>query len=214
MASVIRFIQFILKSDSKAIIMNNKINILILCCIGWNCSGQGLTLIKGNYQKTFDEGSVFEIVNAEKQKSKDADCCNYTQLTGKIKSIGADSITLQLFNISTKKLIDGTESENIYFSQNGKIKSTIAQDQIYYLRNFKTYKSINRKISFKIIGAILLTAGAVTMLNSFIVNNRSNKNKLLYTGGAQIGLGLGFSILGSTRKYFLHHTNNNWVIKK
>ena len=32
---------------------------------------KGLTLIKGNYQKTFKEGFVFEIVNAEKPKSKD-----------------------------------------------------------------------------------------------------------------------------------------------
>jgi hypothetical protein len=175
---------------------------------------KGLTLIKGNYQKTFKEGFVFEIVNAEKPKSKDADCCNYTQLTGKIYSIEGDSITLQLFSVSNKKVIDGTENEHIYFSQTGMIKSTIAWDQIYYLRNFKNYKNINRKTNFQIIGAILMVTGAVTMLNSFIVDTRSNKNKLLYTGGAQIGLGLGFSILGSTKKYFLHHTNNNWVFKQ
>lgn len=46
--------------------INKEIDILILCFVGWNCLGQVLTLMKGNYQKTFEEGSVFEIVNAEK----------------------------------------------------------------------------------------------------------------------------------------------------
>lgn len=106
------------------------------------------------------------------------------------------------------------EGVDIYNFQALPIKTTIAQDEIVYLKNFKSYKSNSRKEGFKIAGTLLLFTGTVTALNTFLVKDKSNKGNLLISGGIQMGLGIGFLVSGSSKKYYLKDNEDIWTIKK
>ena len=194
--------------------MNKKLTLLFFCFLSLNCFGQELKLLRGKDHKTFKEGSIFEVIIAENNASNDKRCCNYTELIGKITLINGDSLTLQLSSYTNKKTVENVKIEDVFYSQTGTIKATIAQNEIFYLRNFKSYKSKKRKEGFLIAGGLLLFTGAVTALNAFIVNDKSNKNNLLISGGIQIGLGLGFLISSDSKKYYLNNAEDTWAIKK
>jgi len=192
-----------------------KAIIFVICCLlSLNGFGQRLTLFKGNDQKTFKESSIFEVVTSESNPDNDNNSCNATELIGKLISISNDSMTLQLSSYTKKRNEENFEGANIFNLQAWPMKATIAQKEIVYLKNFKSYKSRNRKDGFQIAGGILLFTGAVTALNTFVVKDKSNKGNLLLSGGAQVGLGIGFLIAGSSKKYNLRNNEEIWTIKK
>ena len=191
-----------------------KINLVFFCFLSLSGFGQKLTLSNANKQKTFKEGSIFEIAASKSNYDNDKNFCTTTESIGKLISIGKDSMTLQLSSYTNKTNAGSLEGVDIFNFQSQPIKTTIAQDEIVYLKNFKSYKSKSRKGGFLVAGTLLLFTGTVTALNTFLVKDKSNKGNLLISGGIQMGLGIGFLVSGSSKKYYLKDNEDIWTIKK
>lgn len=195
--------------------MNKTLTLIFLCFVSLNCFGQELRLSRGTEEKKFKKGSIFEIVTTETTHSDDRVSCKGAELIGKIISISADSLTLQLSAYKSKQMVENVKIEEVFHSNTGTIETTIAHRDIIYLKNYKTLKQQKKKASLFVgLGGVMFFTGAVTALNAFVVNDKSNINNLLISGGAQFGLGIGFMIAGNSKKYSLSDSENNWTIKK
>ena len=62
-------------------------------------------------------------------------------------------------------------------------------------------------------GALLVTTGAVTLANTLLIDNKDDRQKLLYSAGAQGGLGLVLVFSNISKKYRLKGDQDLWRIK-
>jgi len=61
---------------------------------------------------------------------------------------------------------------------------------------------------------VLFFSGILTGLTALTVENRSDRQKLLVSGGVQFGLGFVMGMSSTNRAYYLRSAGKNWMIKK
>ena len=175
-----------------------------------NIYSQGLKISNGTKVKTFSANSVFEAVISEKGYINKNNCCDYQNLTGIINFISKDSINLKLNEITALKKIDNVTTNYRLLFKEYSNESTIAIDDIYYFQNYKSLKNKKSNRILKAIGGIMLFTGTVTALNNFLVQEKTNKNRLLISGGVQFGVGIALIKIASSKKYYLNHSSETW----
>lgn len=193
-------------------LMQNGLLFLGLLLFNTICYGQELKLFRHNNTKVFKSGSIYEVVISE--SAKDKRCCSYKSLVGTLTETSTDSLHFKLSEFKSRYYVENVRFEENYQSKNHTINMTIASNEIYYLKNHKSYKSKSNKNGMLSIGAILIISSLGTLVNSVIVKNDASKNVLLISGGVQIGLGLSLVILGSSKHYYLKNKNDPWKIIK
>lgn len=117
--------------------------------------------------------------------------------------------------VTSYRNIKNVDNENLdytYFSKSRTITTTVAQKDIHYLSNYKSYASFKRKSAFSRTAGLLIITGGVTALNTFVVNGKNAKRNLLISGGAQIGVGIIFGLLSNSKKYYLNEAADVWSL--
>ena len=192
--------------------MKNSITIAAVCLIGLNSFGQGLRLTRGLETKEFKGNSVFEMVLAEEDPTRNRTYCDYLELVGTFKSVKGDSLFLQLSSLVDHRLIDDASIEQSLLFHSNVRNYPVSTNQIVFLKRYKSDKSRKARQKLGVAGGILLFTGAATALNALVVKGKSNKNNLLLSGGLQIGLGIGFGIASTAKKYYLKNRSDQWAI--
>ena len=192
--------------------MNRLLISLFLCLTGFMGYAQSFKLYRGSEVKTSKDGSIFEVQLIGVKPTDCNKCRDYTQIFGQITSVSKDSFTMKVTSYRSIKNIDNEQLDNTYFSKSSSIRTTIANNDIHYIRNFKSYASQNRKSAFTVPAGLLITTGAVTALNTFVVNGKNAKRNLLISGGAQISLGVIFGLLSNSKKYYMNEAADVWAL--
>jgi uncharacterized membrane protein HdeD (DUF308 family) len=86
--------------------------------------------------------------------------------------------------------------------------------EVLYVKHFKNSKTIKRKQFRAAAGGVLFFSGVLTGLTALAVENRSDRQKLLISGGLQFGLGFAAGISSTTKAYYLRSAEKNWLIRK
>lgn len=192
-----------------------KTTIFLFCSmLSLNGFSQGLKLSKGGEKKVFKTGSIFKVVTIKYEGPDDEKCCDYEHFIGTITGISKDSLSFQLSEVVRTKTSENIDIQEVLQSENSSIPMVVSHKKILYIENYKSPKSMKTKDGFQIAGGLLLFTGVATALNAFLVHNKNSKNNLLISGGAQLGLGIGFLIMHNTKKYYINNTfeENKWVI--
>ena len=163
--------------------MKNSITIAAVCLIGLNSFGQGLRLTRGLETKEFKGNSVFEMVLAEEDPTRNRTYCDYLELVGTFKSVKGDSLFLQLSSLVDHRLIDDASIEQSLLFHSNVRNYPVSTNQIVFLKRYKSDKSRKARQKLGVAGGILLFTGAATALNALVVKGKSNKNNLLLSGG-------------------------------
>ncbi len=189
-----------------------NINFITLClCFLYYCStGQELKLIRGDENKTFKAGSVFDIYLAEKNAENANYGCASRELIGQVISVNKDSLTLKLTSYTDKRCIDEVAIQHLYAFSAVPPKIAIDKNDIIYFNHYNSYGAKQRKRGFTIAGALLLFTGTVTLLNAILLKDKGSKQTLVISGAAQIGLSIGFLIGGGEKKYYLKNSMEPW----
>lgn len=187
--------------------------LILLCFLCTTCFSQELKLWKGDEEKTFKTGTLFEIVVDNANKSADKRWCSSAEFVGKIVSVTDDSIKLLLNSYKIRNNMENVKKEENFYSQTGTIEAKIAKNEIVYLRNYKSLKQKKRKENFLGTGVLMVFTGVVTALNALVVKDKSSKKSILISGGIQLGVGIGFIIAGDTKSYHLRDRGDIWSIK-
>ncbi len=187
--------------------------LILLCFISLTCFSQELKLWKGDEEKTFKTGTLFEIVVDNANKSADKRWCSSAELVGKIVSVTDDSLKLLLNSYKIRNNMENVKKEENFYSQTGTIEAKIAKNEIVYLRNYKSLKHKKRKENIMGTGVLMVFTGVVTALNALVVKDKSSKKSILISGGIQLGIGIGFIIAGDTKSYHLRDRGDIWSIK-
>jgi len=158
--------------------------ILILISIH-QLSAQTITIKNGDKSKTFPPETYYNISFSDGDRVS-----AYTTVEGTLQRVYADSVQ---FKVDKLEL----ENHDLDFSLNsfGNIDEkdqfmTFPKAQLEYIQAFKSQKQSNRKSTWNGIGAALLFTGLVTLANSYDLDDKSWRNGVLISGGAQIGLGI------------------------
>ncbi|MEO1257449.1 MAG: hypothetical protein AAFZ15_01585 [Bacteroidota bacterium] len=187
--------------------------IILFCCIFQFINAQSLTLTNGNKEKTFKPGGYYEIVLADSEKDLEGDCCNFTDIKGSVTGVTADSLQMQLSWFAERNIVDGAKLAYSQVSQKGNNYGSFAHGDILYLRHYKSKKSKKRKDNLSVFGALLVTTGAVTLANTLLIDNKDDRQKLLYSAAAQGGVGFVLVFSNISKKYRFKGNQDLWRIK-
>ena len=182
--------------------MRTALTITFISIITFCLQGQELKLKLGDREKTFDETSVYEIHISESKSFLKKPCCNFSKLTGEITFIGKDSLGIKLSKYESTNTIENVNIAKLYLPASNSLNVKIARDEIMYLRHYKSSKIKSFKRAINIPAGILMFATASTLVNTFFVAGKDNKNNLLKLGGAQLALGITCIIIGKSKRYY------------
>ena len=184
--------------------MNKSIFILCLLFSFQNSLfSQELKIKRDGNVKTFNSGSLYYMVLSKNKNYKKDSCCDNTELTGKINSIEADSLGMNLFSINKTTVINDRKLEQNDISWQANFEKKIATKDILYFKNYKSFTEKNNKRRLNIIGGLLLMSTGVTLVNSFFVKDKVSRNNLYKLGALQIGFGMTLSIISSKKRHYL-----------
>lgn len=185
-------------------------NLSVLLVLSTVVFAQSVTITNGLKEKTFKPESQYTILFGE--QSEKENCCNSTVVEGSIKAVTKDSIEVLVSSLVTRKVSDDFTIVNTNTSKAGYLK-TFAQKDIYNLSHYKSKRSKKRKNSFIVMGSLLLFSGLVTTANYLAVKKDSSKKTLLYTGGLEVGLGIGILLFTKKKTYAFKKNTPNWYFK-
>jgi|GEM_PF-2470465 len=193
--------------------MNKSIFILCLLFSFQNSLfSQELKIKRDGDVKTFNSGSLYYMVLSKNKNYKKDSCCDNTELTGKINSIEADSLGMNLFSINKTTVINDRKLEQNDISWQANFEKKIATKDILYFKNYKSFAEKNNKRRLNIIGGLLLMSTGVTLVNSFFVKDKISRNNLYKLGALQIGFGMTLSIISSKKRHYLSGYERSWTI--
>jgi len=166
----------------------------ILICIPFFCQSQSLTIKNGETTKTFPADTYYEFVFGE----DDEEICCYSNISGKITRLYADSIQIRIntinLNNSDLDFLMGVGG-NIY-EQN--LQYTLPKSELLSLKAYKDKKQSDRNSSWFGFGGALILTGLVTLANSYDIGDKKFRDGVLVVGGAQLVVGI--SVLSITKK--------------
>lgn len=167
-----------------------------------------LTLSKGNTQQRIDIGSYLELT-----LFKQYDCCDQEKYLGQLNRVSSDSIYLSVKAYQRTISFDEISNNNSLLKPQMSSTGAIAKHEIYDLNEFPNRAYKRKSEVRKGVGALLIITGLVTGLH-YIGGSEDSRNRLLYSGGAQIGVGvLLISLFNKNKKYtFDQQKENSWMI--
>ena len=197
----------------KQLTMNR---IIIPCCLMMVCvarmSAQTISLFDGKREVYFRKDAWYEIAAAPVNDG--VNLKNATFWYGNNLELLNDTLSLRTEKITRNKLIlDTSLSDNFYFPSSTLGRKVPLRD-VLYIKHFKNEKTIKRKQFRAAAGGVLFFSGVLTGLTALAVENRSDRQKLLVSGGLQFGLGFAIGISSTTRAYYLRSAEKNWLIRK
>jgi len=173
-------------------------------------TGQKMTITSVNKTKTFQPGSWYEIKTTK--VSLNGQLCDRINYEGTFTRKSADSLEMQTGTVRVRNVIGSISVEHDYV-YNAKALTTVATRDILYLKHYKSKKAAESKQSWWIVGTSLLLTGALTMLDFYIVDDKSSRNELLVYGGVQIGVGIAITALSSSKRYHFKEKETVWRMK-
>ncbi len=186
----------------------------LLCCfISINTFGQTLTITNGSKEKTFKSGSVYEINLGEGPIAGEGYCCDWSELVGTLYSVTEDSLFMEMNSYTRKMVIDGIKLKHDLYAKDATNFGRFTREDVFALKNFKSLKSKKRKTAFIIVGGLLLFTGIATAGNYIILSDDDSKKTILQSGAIQVGTGIGFLIMSSSKKYRFKGHTSTWRIK-
>lgn len=174
---------------------------------------QGLTITNGEKDKTFKEGSVFQLRLTNHDIPQDGKITNWTEVVGIISQTTRDSFSMILKSYENNYTVNYVDVTDIITSKMSNNYGVFSKNDLFSLRKYKSYKSKKRRDNLIGIGGILMFTGMITSMNAFLVHEGSNRNKILISGGIQVGLGIGSLIMYRPREYNFNCGNEFWEIK-
>jgi hypothetical protein len=174
---------------------------------------QGLTITNGEKDKTFKEGSVFQLRLTNKDIPQDGKIIDWTEAVGVISQMSRDSFTMILKSYENNYTVDYVNVTDVITSRMSNNYGVFSKNDLFSLRKYKSYKSKKRRDNLIGIGGIFMFTGMITSMNAFLVPEGSNRNKILISGCIQVGLGIGSLILYRPREYNFNCGNDFWEIK-
>lgn len=183
----------------------------MMVCIA-RLSAQTISLFDGKREVYFRKDSWYEIAAAP--VTDGVNLKNATFWYGNNLELLNDTLMLRTEKITRNKLIlDTSLSDNFYFPSSTLGRKVPLRD-VLYIKHFKNEKTIKRKQFRAAAGGVLFFSGVLTGLTALAVENRSDRQKLLISGGLQFGMGFAIGISSTTRAYYLRSAEKNWLIRK
>jgi hypothetical protein len=139
---------------------------------------------------------------------------NATFWYGNSLEVKNDTISLRAEKITrNRQVLDVGLSDNFYFPPST-LSRKVPVREVLYVKHFKNSKTIKRKQFRAAAGGVLFFSGILTGLTALTVENRSDRQKLLVSGGVQFGLGFVMGMSSTNRAYYLRSAGKNWMIKR
>ena len=175
-------------------------------------AGQGLILTDGNREARFSKDAWYEV--AITPVADGVNLKNTTFWYGNSLEVKNDTISLRAEKITrNRQVLDVGLSDNFYFPPST-LSRKVPVREVLYVKHFKNSKTIKRKQFRAAAGGVLFFSGILTGLTALTVENRSDRQKLLVSGGVQFGLGFVMGMSSTNRAYYLRSAGKNWMIKR
>ncbi len=189
-----------------------KKSFLVLLCtlFGLHVFGQGLTITSGNKVKNFKPGSWYEIV--VEGKAVGGQPCDHLEYTGTISNITNDSITLLTGKVTIRSVVESTNVEHSMLFAGQRARTTFAVEDMVGLKHYKSEKAQKTEKGLGIAGGILIFTGLVTAFNIFLIEDTSSRKNILLSGGIQMGLGITFASISSSKRYYFRERDDVWKV--
>jgi len=184
---------------------------LVIACAAC-LSAQSISLFDGKRDVHFRNDAWYEIAIAP--IADGVNLKNATFWYGNNLDVQKDTLSLRTEKITRNKLIlDTSLSDNFYFPSSTSRRKVPLRD-VLYIKHYKNEKTIKRKQFRAAAGGVLFFSGVLTGLTALTVENRSDRQKLLISGGLQFSLGFAVGISSTTRAYYLRSAEKNWLVRK
>ncbi|MEE9440089.1 MAG: hypothetical protein V3V14_13870 [Saprospiraceae bacterium] len=138
------------------------------------------------------------------------ECCNYIKANGSIINETTDSLTMDLNSLVVYNKAISDRKFNKVINIGPHAFNKFAKTDILSFKYYKSQKNYTSNKTIKTISTVLILTGITTAVNSFFVKNSSDKNLLLYAGGAQFGVGLITFALSRHKKYQTYEKKQIW----
>ena len=183
---------------------------MIIIITGGSISAQSFTIIKGELVKEIETSEYLELGLIE--QTQDVQCCHRINIFGHLLNVSGDSLRIQVIEMNTEyKAGKNEELAPVNYQANSLMSITI--EELYYIRKYKSKKSLKRKDSFKLVSLLSSISGISTLINAIVVSGEQNKSNLLISGASQIGLGIISGIFAYDRNLYFQGEEEIWSFK-
>lgn len=193
--------------------MKNSFLLLLLSLSAQFIFAQSLTITNGIKEKTFAPDGFYEIILGEGPNRENLNCCESTQLIGRLSALSRDSLHMDLTKYTHRKFLDDFKIEDQIFSVDKTNAGSFANSDIYSIKFFKSEKSRKRKENLLGIGGLLFFSGILTSANYFFVSDSDSKKTILKSGALQFGIGITLISMRKTKEYKFKGEDGVWRVK-
>jgi hypothetical protein len=174
---------------------------------------QGLTLSNGGVRKDFRLDDVYEAVFSEFHDPDDDCNCRFSTVIGRIASVSPDSVRFVIHEVVHRNYTGEMRVENQVFNINTAAVTSFPREDLLYLQHYRSLKSKKAKEGFTGAGVLLIFTGIATSLSALAARDKKSRGHVALAGGAQVGLGILFVAVSSTRKYYVSGGGDVWSIE-
>jgi len=174
-----------------------RILTLLILSIPIFCQAQSYTIKNEDQSKTFSPGTYYLI---EYSSSSEKDCCK-SYIYGYAQRVYKDSIQLNMNSMSVNN--EGLDYMFKMYSDISKedFLISVPRSDIKQVTAYKSRESVKKKSSWNGFGSALIATGIITLANSYSLKQKSFRNGVLISGGAQVSLGILIAGLSAKKKY-------------
>ena len=170
---------------------------LLILSIPLFCQAQSYTIKKGDESKTFSADTYYVM---EYSSSNEKNCCK-SYIYGYAQRVFKDSIQINMNSMSVNN-----EGLDYMFKMYTDIKEedfliSVPRSDLKQVTAYKSRESVNKKKSWNNFGTVLLVTGITTLANSYDLKEKSFRNGVLISAGAQISVGILVASLSSKKQY-------------
>jgi hypothetical protein len=131
-------------------------------------------------------------------------------MRGNIKSINGDSVMINVSNLSINNVINDSNKAMTYNWENENKLKSISKKDIIHLTRYKSKRERKFRNGLSATGAILLVGGAITALNTLMVEKKGNRKNLLLLGSIEMGAGFIIGLSSVKKKYYFKNSDDPW----
>ncbi len=166
----------------------------------------------GKKEKSFQSDSYYRMVLGEKRNKDKENCCFYLDVEGSIQNISKDSVEMRVNRLTSNRVGADFSMKDVLDAPTAYAMNFAIKD-VYSLTHYHSKRSKKRRNNFLGTGGILLLTGLATAMNALVLKDQPGKRTLLYSGGAQLGLGLTLIILSKPKSFLFKARGNQWRFK-
>lgn len=193
--------------------MTRIFTLFLMFCIGASSYAQELTITNGQKTKNFDFNNSF---NFRLQDSLHTDQgLGYYEFFGTVSEVSKDSVSVNLTEYHSHFDRDLKLKWNNLQTLPFPTEFKFAVDDLYYMQNLKSPKTIKRKRTLFGFGTAFIITGLMTTANTLLVKDKQSRKTILWSGVIQVGAGITLTSIGSYRKYWFPKSQmpGPWSVK-